>query len=189
MTRRKQKKIHQSCFRPVPFNEPNGYILAMLLWQGIGAEAHVDHLSDATWRFPFWFPLKPKRTGGNPPKRYTHTHPVAFCSPARSLTFSGLIGKPISWQKVQVLTSKQHAPKHTPCRAVGVKGESKLQIQQLEFISRWMAQAKTTRGQVASLGFSAGVGCLLLTGGQPISTFHALHNAHALVDVGSGAKT
>ena len=36
---------------------------------------------------------------------------VAFCSPAKSLNFSGLIRKPISWQKVKVLTSKQNAPK------------------------------------------------------------------------------
>ena len=36
---------------------------------------------------------------------------VAFCSPAKSLTFSGVMGKPISWQKVKVLTSKQDAPK------------------------------------------------------------------------------
>ena len=43
---------------------------------------------------------------------------VAFCSPAKSFTFSGSSGKPISWQKVKVLTAKQSAPKrsgtHTP---------------------------------------------------------------------------
>ena len=32
-------------------------------------------------------------------------------SPAKGLTFSGLIGKPISWQTVKVLTSKENAPK------------------------------------------------------------------------------
>ena len=47
-------------------------------------------------------------------KRRTHDSRgswVAFCSPAKSLTFSGFNGKPISWQKVKVLTSKQNAPK------------------------------------------------------------------------------
>ena len=37
---------------------------------------------------------------------------VAFWFPAKRLTFSGS-WKPISWQKVEVLTSKQHAPKKT----------------------------------------------------------------------------
>ena len=36
---------------------------------------------------------------------------VAFCSPAKSSTFGGLMGKPTRWQKVKVLTSKQHAQK------------------------------------------------------------------------------
>ena len=36
---------------------------------------------------------------------------VDFRSPAKSLTFSGPIAKPIRWQKVKVLPSKQHAPK------------------------------------------------------------------------------
>ena len=38
---------------------------------------------------------------------------VAFCSPAESLTFNGFNRKPISWQKVKVLTSKQNAPNKT----------------------------------------------------------------------------
>ena len=38
---------------------------------------------------------------------------VAFCS-AKSLTFSGLMEKPIGWQKGKVLTSKQNAPKSPP---------------------------------------------------------------------------
>ena len=40
---------------------------------------------------------------------------VAFCSPAKSLTFSGLVENPISWQKVKVLTAKQSAPKCLHC--------------------------------------------------------------------------
>ena len=37
---------------------------------------------------------------------------VAFCSPAKSLTFSGLVENPsISWQEVKVLTSRQNAPR------------------------------------------------------------------------------
>ena len=31
-------------------------------------------------------------------------------SPTKSLTFSGLMGTPIGWQKVKVLTSEQNAP-------------------------------------------------------------------------------
>ena len=37
---------------------------------------------------------------------------VAFCSPAKSLTFKWFNGKPLSWQEVKVLTSKQNAPKN-----------------------------------------------------------------------------
>ena len=36
---------------------------------------------------------------------------VAFCSPAKSLTFRGLMENPLRWQKANVLTSKQNATK------------------------------------------------------------------------------
>ena len=44
-----------------------------------------------------------------------HIHSVAFCSPAKKFNCSEFNGKPISWQKVKVLTSRQHTPKFSIC--------------------------------------------------------------------------
>ena len=52
-------------------------------------------------------------TGRHPKRALQATCPnsVAFCSPAKSLTFQWFNGKPSSWHKVKVLTSKPNAPK------------------------------------------------------------------------------
>ena len=68
---------------------------------------------------------------------------VAFCSPAKSLTFSGLMGNP-SWPKTKVLTSKQHAPKGLPARVPDSTPEPKERVRRQALPLCAVRQTQTT---------------------------------------------
>ena len=64
-----------------------------------------DHVKPNFIHVVLFFFQRPCKTKGNQGKIFS----VAFCSPAKSLTFSGLVENPL----VKVLTAKQNAPKYS----------------------------------------------------------------------------
>ena len=66
---------------------------------------HITLLSSSSWGAQF--------LGTHQVSSFWSTHgsSVAFCSSAKSLTFSGLMETPLVGKKVEVRTSKQNAPK------------------------------------------------------------------------------